>query len=772
MGIMVLPTQAYSLRISKQPAAFSVLSMDGEEEISKPYWFVIEFTCARAGLPIADVLGKRAKFAVEPVDPNAGLPAELVARLVKPPERLISGIVSAFDELSSSADETRYSVTLVPRLSDLGLEVASRLFQNQTVPSAIESVLRHHGYTAVDFKFQLRAEYETHEYITQYAESALAFIQRIAAEEGIWFRFEQTPEHEVIVFGDDLDAYARDPKLSAPYREEGGFASRGADSVMTLVERRKRVVQSVTVDDYNHRTAGVALLTQVNTAREDETTVGNQYRWGEHYTTPEAGKRVATLRHQAELARQVIFEGTGNVIGMTPGAVFRFTNRKLDNAEHGLMLTHVKHKASRKEAYTCEFTAIPSDRIYRPMVDPAAKQRITGILPARVMSPDNYKYAYMTPQSGYRIKSPFDLDEWSPGGTSRPVRLAKPYAGRDYGHHFPLIDGTEVAVIFTDGDPNRPIIIGAMHDSQHQDHVNNENNTRNILRTAGRNEMRMEDREGSEHVHLTTPFQASELNLGHMVNDQREKRGLGGELRSDEHVALRGGMGVLISAEAQPKANGQQLDMAEARTQLDAAAAQMKALADAAQVAQAHVAEVEKQRQFLEQRLDKLQQAVLLASAPAGVALTSGHHLQLAAQGNLMATASGNADIGVLKKFTVAAGEAISLFAQKLGMKLFAASGKLEIQAQRDEMLLTALKDLKIVSVEGTVVISAEKEVWIGAGGSYSRYTAEGIVNATRGDILEKCASWDKPAATSMKYDAPHLPKSEFEYNDKLPFSV
>jgi type VI secretion system secreted protein VgrG len=98
------------------------------------------------------------------------------------------------------------------------------------------------------------------------------------------------------------------------------------------------------------------------------------------------------------------------------------------------------------------------------------------------------------------------------------------------------------------------------------------------------------------------------------VNDQREKRGLGGELRSDEHVALRGGMGVLISAEAQPKANGQQLDMAEARTQLDAAAAQMKALADAAQVAQAHVAEVEKQRQFLEQRLDKLQQAVLLAS--------------------------------------------------------------------------------------------------------------------------------------------------------------
>ena len=54
MGIMVLPTQAYSLRISKQPAAFSVLSFEGQEDISKPYWLVIEFTCARAGLPIAE----------------------------------------------------------------------------------------------------------------------------------------------------------------------------------------------------------------------------------------------------------------------------------------------------------------------------------------------------------------------------------------------------------------------------------------------------------------------------------------------------------------------------------------------------------------------------------------------------------------------------------------------------------------------------------------------------------------------------------------------
>jgi type VI secretion system secreted protein VgrG len=351
------------------------------------------------------------------------------------------------------------------------------------------------------------------------------------------------------------------------------------------------------------------------------------------------------------------------------------------------------------------------------------------------------------------------------------VRLAKPYSGRDYGHHFPLIDGAEVAIAFTDGDPDRPVIIGALHDSQHPDPVNNENNTRNILRTAGGNEMRMEDREGTEHVHLITPFQASQLNLGHMADAQREKRGEGAELRSDGFVAVRGAKGVFVSADAQHGALGQQLDMADARTQLDAALAQMQALTDAARVAEAHVAEVEKQRQFLEQGLDKMKQAVMLLSAPEGVALTSGRHLQLAAQGNLTATAKGNADVGVLKRFTVAAGEAVSLFAQTLGMKLFAAKGKLEIQAQGDEMLLTALRDLRIVSVEGKVIISADKEVWIGAGGSYSRYTAEGIENGTLGEIHERCVAWDKPGATSDRLRSPQLPRSDLHYGDIQPFS-
>lgn len=755
----ILPTQAYELKLAPHPEPISVLKFSGRDAVSELYRYDIEFTSGISGIPMDAVIGRPARFIVAPVDPNMGYLRKMFGENAEqfsdmPPAHTIHGVITEFDEYATSADETHYRVRLEPALADLNRGVTSRLFQMQSVEEIITGTLRHYGYRAgVDFQFQLRHPYKRHEYVTQYRETTFAFIQRICAQEGIWFRWEQKKHHAAIVFGDDLDAYARKQR-TVPYGRDSGLESAGKDAIKTLEKRTRRVPEAVRLHDYNHRAADVSLLVEENAARDDKTTSGIDYRWGEHYETPEEGKRVARLRHAEYLAMRITFKGTGNPFWLEAGEVMRVEPNPAD-AKHGIFVTSVESSGGRRESYWVSFEGMPSDRVWRTPISSIERPSIDGILPARITSPGSYQYAYLTEQGCYVIKLPFDLDEWSPGGTSRPVRFAKPYSGRNYGHHFPLIDGAEVAIVFTDGHPDRPVIIGAMHDSLHADLVNNLNHTRNIVRTAAQNELRMEDKEGVEHVHLTTPFQASELNLGHMVDGSRKERGSGAELRTDGHVAVRGGRGVLVTAEEQPSAAGQQRTMQDADVTLEQAEQILLALNDSASAAKALLADIDQQRVLIRQKLNGLQKPVIVATAPEGVGVASGGQMQLASRKQMFITAGDGMDIGVMKRIAVAAGDAISFFAARLGIRIFAAKGKVQIHAQCGAMELLSTQDMTASSSDGEVVVTGRKGVTIGDGaGAYIKLSGGKIVlGSPAGEIeLKGNVKVDDPEGGSFNF--------------------
>ncbi|WP_277183581.1 type VI secretion system Vgr family protein, partial [Caballeronia sp. BR00000012568055] len=238
-------------------------------------------------------------------------------------------------------------------------------------------------------------------------------------------------------------------------------------------------------------------------------------------------------------------------------------------------------------------------------------------------------------------------------------------------------------------------------------------------RSAAQNELRMEDKRGYEHIHLTTPFQTSELNLGHMVDGDRKERGRGAELRSDEHLALRGAKGVLITAEAQPNASGEQLAMQDADATLTQARDILKSLNDSARAAKAWLAEIDQQRVLVEDKLSQLKRSALIATAPEGLGIASGQQMQIASRKQMFVNAGEGLDIGVVRRVTIAAGEALSLFAAKLGIRIFA-KGKVQVQAQDDAMELIAMKDMIVSSSDGEVTITGRKGVTIGDGsGAY-----------------------------------------------------
>ena len=346
---------------------------------------------------------------------------------------------------------------------------------------------------------------------------------------------------------------------------------------------------------------------------------------------------------------------------------------------------------------------------------------IAGTLPARVTAAENCTYAYIDDMGRYRVKLPFDLDEWSPGGESRPVRLAKPYAGPEYGIHFPLHEGTEVMLSFVQGNPDRPYISGVMHDSAHPDHIPADWNTRNVIRTWANNKLRMEDLQGQEHIKLATDYQKSQLNLGHIVDSNRNKRGENGEgfeLRTDGWGAVRAGKGILVSAQNQD-ANGKVLDMDDAIAQIEQALSLAKSLNKAAQTANNHNTDEETQRGRLKDALKDLKEAGLIQTAPAGIA-TATEQSQLHTAGENIHLVSGNhTDISVGQSLTAHAAQGLNLFAQSGGIKMQANQGTVTVQAQNDELQLNALKDATLTSSAGKITIAAKEEILITCKGAY-----------------------------------------------------
>ncbi|WP_237765568.1 DUF2345 domain-containing protein, partial [Enterobacter ludwigii] len=446
--------------------------------------------------------------------------------------------------------------------------------------------------------------------------------------------------------------------------------------------------------------------------------------------------------------------GPAQVLTITEMAIPPTLPRETEN---GVVIIRTGYSASRKNALKVAWVAMPyyENRCWRP----AAKKRpvVSGTLTARVTSAkDNDIYAWQDASGMYRVKFDADRDDKRQGMESMPVRFAKPYGGDKYGFHFPLIQGTEVAIAFHEGDPDRPYIAHAMHDSRHVDHVTEANSTRNVIRTAGLNKLRMEDKRGEEHVKLSTEYGGkTQLNLGHNVNASRVLRGEGAELRTNDWVSVRGGKGILLTADAQPDVGSKMLEMDRAVEQLEQALTLARSLQAAAKGAQATVSDIDSQK-TLNSSLKYLKMPGLLASAPAGIGILSPEAVRLASGGASISLMSGkNTDISAGQSFTVAASEAVSLFAQAAGIKMYAGAGKVDIQAQADAMNVSALQDILVASGQGSVKVNASKELILSCGGAYIKLSGGNIELGCSGNILLKAANINQTGPATL--DTPPL---------------
>jgi type VI secretion system secreted protein VgrG len=435
-----------------------VVRVSGESAISRPFSVDVEVACLdRGGIDVATVLGEDVAIVFTPSDLGRE-PWQGVQRL--------HGMVSQVDDrLSTHKDLRGYRFRIVPRLERLALSSSHEIFLGATVPELIERKLAHVSLAAgqgsgADVVLRLDGAYDAREFVVQYKETDLAFVSRLAEHLGIAFFLVDDGDFDQLVFTDHVAGFETDP-VRIPFGP-----SADGQSVLALEAQHRMVPKTHSIHDYNYRAPHVALLATEEVAVGY---AGDVVEYGAHAKTPGDAERLAKVRGEEHAAEELVYVGKSSVPALRPGMRVHVVDHP-DVEDLDLLIVEVSHEGSQAQghggddhgSYANTFRAIPGDRMYRPPRR-TPRPRIAGLLNGVIdtaMSGSG-RHAILDDQGRYWVRLLFDTTDRKGQRSSHPIRMMQNHAGENYGTHFPLKPGIEVLVGFVDGDPDRPIIVGA-----------------------------------------------------------------------------------------------------------------------------------------------------------------------------------------------------------------------------------------------------------------------------------------------------------------------
>lgn len=363
------------------------------------------------------------------------------------------------------------------------------------------------------------------------------------------------------------------------------------------------------------------------------------------------------------------------------------------------------------------------------------------------------------------------------------VDVLTPWAGEGYGIRLHPRIGEIVVIDFFEGDIDRPFVVGRIHEAERHPTMFDAKGelpaTKKLsgIRSQevdgdGFNQLRFDDTPEQISAQLQSSHAASQLNLGNLSHpkesESSEGRGEGFELRTDQWGAIRAGKGLLISTYRQDSAAGNHLDASRAKEQIESNLDHSKALSDIAEQQQTDPLQFfDSLKQFLSQieaedqaKAAAFKQAVMLLTAPQTIALSTNENIHLSADQQINQSAGNNIHLSTQKSLVAHAQDKISLFAAQEGASLYAAQGKIELQAQDDAIEAIARKVIKLISTEDKIEITSPKEIVLTAGGSQIKINGGGVMVTTGGKFECKAGQHSFIGGAKIFYEIPELPKA------------
>ncbi|UPT56580.1 type VI secretion system tip protein TssI/VgrG [Dickeya zeae] len=547
----------FTVKVGALPdTTFAVVDFELSEALNQPFALSLNLASSQADIDFGAVLDQ---------------PCELLVWYEGELQRRVSGIVSRFAQGDTGFRRTRYQAEVRPALWRLGLRTNARIFQTKKPDEIITELLQEAGIS--DFAFALRHEHAAREYCVQYRESDLAFINRLAAEEGMFYYHEFEAGKHRVVFADDAGALGKGPELffnlAAQGLSEGAYVRRFryAEAVSTA---------EVALKDYSFKTPAYGLLHNRMSSELDHQRESYQhFDYPGRFKQDPSGKAFTGYRLDALRADAITGVGESNAAELMPGSSFTLTEHpnpafnlawqvvavthsgqqpQALEEESGGELTTISNSFEVVKATTTWRAALP----YKPMVD--------GPQIAMVVGPAGEEI-YCDKFGRVKLQFPWDRYGASDDQSSCWVRVSQGWAGGQYGLiAIPRI-GHEVVVSFLEGDPDQPIITGrTFHATNLSPYPLPAHRTRTTLRSKthkgqGFNELSFEDATDNEEI-----FIHAQKNMAIRVLNSKDERvdyNRTTSIGHDEELVIANNRKVTVEGNQDHKITGHNLTLTE-----------------------------------------------------------------------------------------------------------------------------------------------------------------------------------------------------------------
>ncbi|MFA7556069.1 MAG: type VI secretion system tip protein TssI/VgrG [Spongiibacteraceae bacterium] len=473
--------------------AFVAVELYGSEANSSLFQFQVDLISTNFEIKPADIVGQKVTASIYY---NADS------------TRYINAVVSEFCAFGIVDGVRRYTATLVPALWLLGLNQGSAVYADKTTKEIISELLKR---AAIDFKYEASAN-DKREYCIQYEETELEFFDRLIAEEGLSYYFiHQSGKHELIII-DKNSQYVDCAELIVECEDENA----GAGSLLSRITQWNRHYKmhsgALTMTGYLESAPAKGQSVEVHTRNTTISTLSKFSRevydsavpYGFADELPKYGdkitqKKTAELMLETEEGQFDTINGSSNCCTFLAGGRFELKHRLASEAGKYL-LTGVDHHAISKNGameYSNTFVCVPAATLVHP-APPASRGRINGPQLATVIAVKaGDSPSASDPQLMVKVR--FYWDEKS---QSCWVRVMQNFARGGEGSVFvPRVD-SEVVVEFIGGDPDRPLVTGAVYNAENL--APQYSKTQSGFKTGGSNfnELRFDDKAEAEEIYL------------------------------------------------------------------------------------------------------------------------------------------------------------------------------------------------------------------------------------------------------------------------------